>query len=754
MTDQTVPGSPVAAPQQAATADLAPYVVSFARACKASARIVGLYPPEHPNVAQALESLAHAARAVTTNGPLRLGVLADALTVEGRGLPRADQAVIELAALMHSHMLGEVTVQPSTSPESWRRFLGLLATPVDQVRARGGFARAWSADGRSGIEIKEIDYSTVLRERMRGESATWDNIIANCLEGEAIEVDDRTLDLLLSILDSPSRISELEQVVDQVTGGKGVRSPVALAGLMRAVAEMVGRAQPDRLESVLSSLAEAAGRLRIGTLLPFVNLRGDKAHPELGQFVSSLAKRMRSVTVAQVVARSVLEGEGASSRLAQAFSALVPDIDRRAGVLDLAHQELEASPKPKGPEFDDLWATTREMLLQYSDQAWVSDSYADEFGHLQAEAVELDTFNPDPPERVSAWTGTVSDRALLSLDACVIADLLRLEPDQAEWRELSDLAVSRTDDLVLRGDFESAVVLAKALSVPPDAAGGIDRRRASEEALGHLFAGPVVQHVAQQLGEADERTVAEVRRFFDALGPGAVRPLAEALSVEERQHVRVKLVALLIGFGAAGHQAVERLRQSPNPAVRRTAVQLLREFGGQEALPDLQLLLDDKEPDVQHDATRAIAQLGSKEAFRILTYALVRGSAQARQAITSAMWAIRDESAPPLLEYLVSHVEPRGAMLPIYERAIHRLAALGDDQAVEPLKIALYRGVWWAPLRTAALRATAADALARIGTDHATKALEDAIDLGPRGVRRAARSALARSRSGRHLDDR
>ena len=58
------------------------------------------------------------------------------------------------------------------------------------------------------------------------------------------------------------------------------------------------------------------------------------------------------------------------------------------------------------------------------------------------------------------------------------------------------------------------------------------------------------------------------------------------------------------------------------PAVRRTAVELLRAFGGAEALPDLKALLVDAEPAIQRDALRAIMQIGTDEAYAALGDAL------------------------------------------------------------------------------------------------------------------------------------
>src|SRR5438445_472335 len=105
-----------------------------------------------------------------------------------------------------------------------------------------------------------------------------------------------------------------------------------------------------------------------------------------------------------------------------------------------------------------------------------------------------------------------------------------------------------------------------------------------------------------------------------------------------------------------------------------------------------------------------------------------------------------DERATPLFVYILGHVDHRGSLGVIYLRAIEQLGLLRDPSAVEPLRKALYKGEWWAPRRTAALRNAAAAALARIGTPEAFTVLDDAVAQGPRGVRSAARAQLATAR--------
>ena len=177
-----------------------------------------------------------------------------------------------------------------------------------------------------------------------------------------------------------------------------------------------------------------------------------------------------------------------------------------------------------------------------------------------------------------------------------------------------------------------------------------------------------------------------------------------------------------------------------NPAVRRTAIHLLREFGGSEALPDLTTLLDDTEPQVQREAVRAILSIGTEEAYNELQKALATGTNQTREALTTALVAMRSERAIPLFEYIVRKIDRKGPLRSVYLRAVESLGALKAEQTVDLLKEALYSGEWWAPLRTAELRRVVASALQHIGTPEAQRVLQDAAHSGPRGVRAAARA--------------
>ena len=114
-----------------------------------------------------------------------------------------------------------------------------------------------------------------------------------------------------------------------------------------------------------------------------------------------------------------------------------------------------------------------------------------------------------------------------------------------------------------------------------------------------------------------------------------------------------------------------------------------------------------------------------------------------------ALTLVRDDRTTPLFSYILNHLDHRGALESIYMRAIEAIGTLKDPAGVPALKTALYRGEWWAPRRTATLRAAAAQALARIAAPEAVAALEEAAASRSRGIRTAVRAHLSGGRGAR-----
>ena len=470
--------------------------------------------------------------------------------------------------------------------------------------------------------------------------------------------------------------------------------------------------------------------------------------------MQAVVSRMTDATIARFVSRHVISDSAPTDRLALAFQSLVrePDQQRAAalagerrcrGVAARQHRRLRVGVEPRRRKAADLLFRRDLRLRRLRPRA------ARGRGRRPSRSNRSTTIRRIASRR--GWARSRRPRCARSTSTLVL-DLLRIEPDEGRWGELMKPVVGLLEDLLLVGDFDAAIEVLAVLvgEAGNTATASTARRQHATTAIDLLIAGAMMRHITTHLATIEELQFERVKAMCVSLGEVLVRPLAEALSVEERPRTRERLTAILLAFGSVGRRTIERLKNSQNPAVRRTAIHLMRQFGGSDALPDLTELLDDAEPQVQREAVRAILNVGTDAAYRILEQALTSGTTRSRDAIMQSIGLVRDERATPLFAYILRHVDHRGALAPVYLRAIESLGALRDPGGIAPLRDALYKGEWWAPRRTSALRRAAAAALARIGTPDALRRARRGGGAGqprhPRPPRaRSCRSAASRA---------
>ena len=731
---------------EAMSAEQAACLAEFARAAKAAARAVTLYPGTHPAIQAALGRVVATASKLAAAGDVTLAVEPDRITIDGRAAAKPDLAIGELADLLHSRLIGSLRIEREADAADWLAFLLILSKSTDDLVAQGGVAKAWGLVNRAHFEIREIDYAEVLRERGGGELAEWDRIIANCLQGDTVDLDEATLTQLLELTGHPERFGDFLTRLQDAGGADtkvGARA-AALLRIIRGLIDHVNKQSPDGLDAMLRSVAQATSKLTPDMMLAMLSQR-DLGTGE-GEMVGAIVDRMNERTIAKFVAGNIVAERGATGRLAQAFEALVPDTAQREAVLDAAREDVAQSELGAESGFEELWQNAASMLMNYSDKPYVSAEYARELSEAKTQAIEVDRVSDDPPERVQGWLASVSEESVRHLDLLLLLDLLRLEHDHVQWRGISTLVTSQIERLTLLGDARGARQLLEPITREAGPEGREAFRAEAALALERLSAGPLVRHVVLHLRKVEDREVEPFAALCHTLGASVVRPLAESLASEENNRAVRRLRELLVSYGAAGRQAVEQLKNSRNPAVRRTAIDLLRVFGGSEALPELASMLDDADPQVQRDSIRAIVQIATEEAYAVLERALQGGS---RETILEQLISLRDDKAIPLLCYVLNHTRPRGRMVNAHLGIIDALGSLSEHpQSTSTLKTMLYSGNWWAPFRTAALRHAAAIALRRVGGPEAAAVLEDAAANGTRAIRNIARTQVGMVRTG------
>lgn len=717
--------------------DRALQLADFARSCKAAARAVSLYPAQHPAITSALARLADATARLTSQGPLRLQVSQNTLLAGGASMLKPDQAVTELAELLRGHLIGAITINAGVDAASWRTLLLLFARAPEDVRGDGGIAHLWATAGGPSVEIREIDYAEVLRDK-KGTGASLDDIIAAALDGAQVRLEDEHIEALRAILGDPGQLDELMEQLDHASAERGLDAKTAaVVGLLQNLAGRARGLDAQELEATLQQLGQVTARLTADDMIQLLAHRDAAAAG--GDVVGAVLERMQDADVATFVAGSVIAERGATARLAHAFQALVPDAGRQRRLLALAEEQVEASALGDDASFEELWGKVESMVTSYSDANFVSEEYATELWTAQTKAVDLERTSEDPPERMAAWAATVNDRALRELDHQLLHDLLAIEEDPARWRDVAATAAAHAEDLVRVGHFDPAWALAD--TVICEGQTRPERVTHLAQILERFGRAGFMKHVAAHLRTADDEAFARFQRLCLAIGTPVIAPLAEALSAEQDARSRRRLRDVLVGFGAQGRDVVQQLMNAPNWEVRRTAAFLLREFGGSEGLRELIPLLTDAEPLVQREAVHGLVLNGSDEAAAILVKALDTVSGRARQTLVSELATIRDPRASPLFCYLARHLN-RSRHPQVYLSALEALGAFAEPEAVDALKLALHRGEWWAPLRTRRSRSAAAASLRRIGTPQAVDVLQTASASGSRGTRSAARAQL------------
>jgi hypothetical protein len=735
------------APAEHMSAQQSAALAEFARACKAAARSVSLYPATHPAIQGALGRVVSASQRLTAEGAVTITVLPDALVIEGRSPSKPDASIGEFAELLHDRLVGELRIERDADATDWRTLLLLLSRPPEELMAEGGISKAWAGSGRSHFDIREIDYAEVLRERSAGEGAAWKSIIEFCLHGDtSAAIDERTLQAVIGALDNPERFNELLEAVQSAPAGAasmGARAAALLGLIQKAIERLKERGELDE-SAVMRTIADSAAHMTPDMMLALIQQSREPTDTGDPPLAKAIVSQMGDNTVASFVANSVVAEHGATERLAIAFEALVhDDADRKERVLDLAKETAAQSPLGREAGFENLWQGAASLLKSYSDKPFVSAEYGRELSGARTAAREVEATNDDPPERLQTWRDSVNEEAIRILDLALIQDLLRIEAEPDAWKAIAAVAADEIERRTLLGDIETAQALLDLLVAERTEEGRAALRPVAEAMLNKLTSGQIVRHIVFHMRKIDD--VGPLSRLSHTLGPSVVRPLAIALAAEENSRAIRHLRELLLGFGAAGRQSVEQLKNSPNPAVRRMAIDLLRVFGGREALPELASMLDDADPQVQRESIRAIVQIGTEEAFAVLEKALVGGTAS-RETILQELLALRDDKAIPLLCYVLNHTAPRGKMVSVHAQIIESLGSLAaHKESTRTLRNILYRGEWWAPFRTAALRRAAAAALRHIGAPEAIAVLQEAATRGSRGVRTAAKKYMPAS---------
>jgi len=727
-------------------------VLELARTLVASARSWALYPPEHPAVRESLDRLRTAINDANGGQSFSFAVTPDTLIVSGAPVEGRDAATVsELAKWLHDRDVLEIAFLGDATIDALQKLLGMLSDDSRVVRQRGGPAKVWADEGDPAIAIQQIDFSRVLEDReitspIRRKDDLWRSIVKGVLDRKK-PTDEAAQKRLLEISGDVVAIGELANDViapHHAPDGSPMLTSQA-AAVVAAYHHLVGMVDvlsPERRSEVMQNLASATANLNPHVVMQMLATNvGDAAAGAVGQagsglVVNGIIDAMDDTRVAQLLATTLaIEGQ-ASARLATVFNTIAPDEERKSRVLSLTRRLLGETDFGRQDAFSSLWSSMEELLLTYNERPFVSQSYR---AGLDGIGTRADTMAAEVPADLAPLLDTLGQDNVRRLSVILLIDLLKLERDPARAPELARDVAAMVDDLLLAGDYDSALSVVTALQERAADAKAVTGQ-ASRVALDGVVTTAPFHETAELLGEMNE---SEARTFGDIctkIGAASADALKGHLEAEAVTPGRTRATAIIKQFGARAVTRLAPLVGSGKWAAQRNAAELLGDIGVPEAVPLLQPLLRGQDGRVTTAAVRAFSGIKDPAAARAVHTALRAASGDQRRAVVEALVTQKDARVVPVLVRILEESDPFGGDHAIVLETLGALSSVGDDQAVPALSSLIRKKKFLGGKKVKAVKEKGLGALRAIKTPAATRAIEDAATNGDRMLRKLARA--------------
>jgi HEAT repeat protein len=155
----------------------------------------------------------------------------------------------------------------------------------------------------------------------------------------------------------------------------------------------------------------------------------------------------------------------------------------------------------------------------------------------------------------------------------------------------------------------------------------------------------------------------------------------------------------------------------------------------------LQPLLRKGDPRVARAAVSALGVIADPAAARAVHTILRSATGEVRRAVIEALVGDRDARVVPMLVQIVGESDALGTDHDVVLETLTALGAVGTDAAVAPIVAAVQVRSFWRRKKARAVKQRGVDALARIGSDRARAAIDEAGKSGDRALKALAQAA-------------
>jgi hypothetical protein len=668
--------------------------MDFARAFRSAARTVGFYPPSHQAVVAALDHVAAAARAATAGGPVCLTILPQAFLAGGAPIDSSEAVVADFAALCHRHGVGAVNLDGQATAEAWQDFFTLLARRPEEVRLAGGIQRQWKALRHRSPAILEIDFGALLRGKVGGDYLELAAVISHYLETAGVGG---------SILDDPCEA--LRRAIDGAPDD--AQAVTAVLRELRAAAQLTWT-QPEQFDDVFRRAAAVGEFLSESLMAGLLERRGTpEATVGALDVVRAIVERMPDATVSKFLSKAMGQAGSASAALSEMFRSLVPSADRRRLIV------LEAQDVSLGAGVVEQWAELERNLEAHVDRRFISEQYGDELHDVQGRSGAAWLGSDDPPERLAAWVGSISDEATKELDLLLLEDLVRTETDAVKLRKVLDILQAQVLAAASASDWSGVARMLGAIQAAGAQTADSTLRVLSAEVLQKLGVSPAAELALAALDNGDTAHADLMVGVLAVIGAPQMPAVARRWAAERRPEWRGRYERAVAAAGKAGRDGLRRLLASDTeaPDVRIAAIRLLELTPGAEHLPALEVALADPDEGVRTEAFRALSSSGTDRASDILARGIARADPAAQLALLGQLQPHRGDRTLPVLRRLVPKLDLQAAPVSVCLSLIAMLEQAGGGESADLIGAVVARTHWRTPLRTWRIRKAASAAI-------------------------------------------
>ena len=653
--------------------------------------------------------------------------------------------IAEAARLLHDRDLLRLTFSGHVPPEAVAQLLRMLALDRETLRSRGGPEGVWREDGHGSITLEQIDYAHVLEDKdarfERLHDDLWKSIVHSIVSGQKM-MDEIAQQRLLAIAADPAQIGELATAVmaQKCTpdGAPMITTQAAtVLAAFRHLASIVSVKAAEKSDATMRNLATAASTLDPHIVMEM--LQSDDDPGDTIRVAQRLSGAFDDAKVAQLLATALSNDGQATGRLADVFDTIAPDPERKRRVLTMTRTLLSESTFGQSKQFKAIWSSMEELLISYNDKPFVSEQYRTQLDGAAArgEAVAA----RDLPEEMPEWADSLGQPNVQKLSVVLIIDLLKLEREAVRAAEIADDMTGLAEDLLIAGDYLDAHRVASALADAANDAKFV-APGACREALFRLASSAAMHEAVAMLGDFEHENLRTFTELCTLVGVAVVDVLGMTLRIQDRTAARIRASDIIVGFGPPAVSRLAPFIDDERAYVQCHTAELLGRIAAPQAVPLLQPLLRRDDPKVVRAAVSAMANINDPAAARAIHTVLRAVTGDQRRAVIDALVAERDARVVPMLVRILEESEPLGKDHSVVLDTLMALKVVHTDNAVRPIARIAGRKRWFARSKNRALKSTAVEALASIGTEESRKALTKAAAEGDRLLRNLARAKL------------